>query len=66
VTVQIINVSEFDLYWNWLANLLLATYSECLARPAVSQARDLQFSSNFTDLPLIYEDSFGVDTTSVA
>lgn len=101
VTVQIINVSEFDPSWNWLARrfasdnlvwkayttrvktsslsrldrplgrvaatlttrrpirkhagrsvvvphgLILAPYSECLARPAVSQALNLLFSSNF-------------------
>jgi hypothetical protein len=31
--------------------LLLARYSECLARPAVRQTLNLLFSSNFTDLP---------------
>ena len=105
MTVQILNVSEFDSSWNWLAhrfasdNLVwrscnthvktsglsrldrplgrmgaaltarrlirehagrsvvvshaprVALYSECLARPAASQALHLVFSFNFTDLP---------------
>lgn len=105
MTVQILNVSEADPSWNWLAhrfasdnlvwkscsthvktsslsrldrrlgrmgatltarklihkhagrNVLvshgprLALYSECLVRPAASQALHLAFSFNFTDLP---------------